>query len=325
VTLRQRIRFYQQLAVLVRAGLPLRNAFTRLGERLKSREVALLAQKIGDGDRVAEAFTAARFSAFECQLVAAGERSAHFETIFDHLADFWQRELEMRQALLRPLLYPIIVLHLAVVLDSGLELVTLSWPVVLVHLIVRLVFFYAAGIAIYFLVGATWNSHGMRFFWMRVPIVGGALRAAFAYRWITALRMEFIAGISLYRAVGDAWRASDYPGGEQRAVEAEQAMLGGAQLSKLITGWRQLPRDWIDFVETGELSGNFEAAFVNLEAESSRNWKLAQQRMTEWVPKIAYFVVLIFVAAQVGLLVYKVTVQPIVDAEQQIDNAVNGK
>ncbi len=43
--------------------------------------------------------------------------------------------------------------------------------------------------------------------------------------------------------------------------------------------------------------------------------------MNEWVPKLVYFVALIFVAIQVGTLMYKVEVQPMIDAEKQIDDA----
>ena len=98
-------------------------------------------------------------------------------------------------------------------------------------------------------------------------------------------------------------------------------MLAGVSLSKLIHDWKQLPRDWSDFVETGEVSGAFETAFKNLEDEATREWTLAQQRMTEWVPKIVYFVVLVIVAVQVGEVMYQVEVVPIIQAEKQIDDA----
>ena len=138
----------------------------------------------------------------------------------------------------------------------------------------------------------------MKRFWLYVPIVGRALRAAFAYRWIAALRLEFSAGMSLYRAVGDAWRASGFVDCERLGKEGEEAMRAGASLSELVKKWSQLPRDWIDFIETGEISGEFDAAFNNLEAEAARNWMLAQQHMANWLPKIVYFVALLVVACK---------------------------
>jgi len=323
VTLRQRIRFYQQLAVLVRAGVPIRASLVRLKERISGREVAVLSEKINAGEKIGEAFATAGFSPFECHLVAAGERSAQLDTIFQHLSEFWARELEMRQALVRPLVYPFVVLHLAVVVWAVVEIAIAStpWPVVLVHTILRLALLYTFVFVVFTLVRAFWSSESMRRIWLRVPFIGSSLKTAYAYRWITALRLEFSAGVSLYRAVGDAWRASGYIGNERFAAEGEQAMLGGMELSKLVLRWKQLPRDWIDFIETGEISGALEEAFKNLEAESARAWKLAQERMAEWVPKITYFIVLLIVAAVVMRMIYLVEVAPMVDVQNQIDNA----
>jgi type IV pilus assembly protein PilC len=321
VTLRHRIRFYQQLALLVRAGVPIRGCLERLKERLSEKELAVVSEKVNAGERLGEAFAAAGFSAFECNLVIAGERSAHLDTVFEHLAEYWKRDLELRQALIRPLIYPLVVLNLAVLLMSLLEFVgSVAEPVIVIHLIMRVVVLYALLFVVYTLVRVSWSSPFMRGFWLRVPIIGGSLRAAYAYRWITALRLEFGAGISLYRAVGDAWRASGYVDGEQFAQEGEQELRQGVDLSKLVLRWQQLPRDWVDFIETGQISGKFEEAFTQLEAEAARAWKLAQDRMTEWVPKICYFFVLLIVAAVVIHLMKAFYVDPMVNAENEIDN-----
>lgn len=326
MTLRQRIRFYQQLAVLVRAGVPIRASLVRLKERIAGGEVAVLSEKVNAGERIGEAFAAAGFSPFECHLVTAGERSAQLDTIFQHLSEFWARELEMRQALIRPLYYPLAVLHLAVLLLSLLEFTgSAAWPVILVHFIMRMAFLYAFMFVVYTVVRVSWSSPVMRRVWLRVPIVGGSLKTAYAYRWITALKLEFSAGISLARAVGDAWRASGYIGCERLAEEGEQAMREGTDLSKLVLRWKQLPRDWIDFIETGEISGAFEATFKKLEEEAARAWKLAQERMADWLPKIVYFFVLLIVAVMVGRMMYQVEVAPIINAESQVDNGANGK
>jgi len=321
VTLRQRIRFYQQLAVLLRAGLPIRASIDRLRERIGGPELATLSQKIGAGERLGEAFAAANFLPFESNLVVAGERSGQLETIFDHIAQFWQRELEFRQALVQPLIYPIIVVNLAVILGSGLELLTASWNVAVEHLMLRLVVLYVVGFLVFLFARFTWSSPQLKRFWLKVPIVGRALRAAFAYRWITALRLEFGAGISLYRAVGDAWRSSGFVNCDQIGKEGEEAMRGGASLSALVAKWRQLPRDWVDFIETGEVSGGFESAFTQLEKEAARNWTLAQQRMSIWLPKIAYFAALLIAAIPVFQVAKQVLVDPVNDALNQIDNA----
>ena len=305
----------------MRAGLPIRAGLERLKGKMSERELALLSDKVNAGERIDDAFTAAGFEPFEVHLVAAGEKSAQLDTIFTHLADFWARELAMRQALIRPLYYPIVILHIVILMTAGISLVTESWPVVVTHFVWTLAAFYLGGFLIYFAARASWQNENARRLWYYVPLVGGSLKATYAYRWITTMRLEFTAGVSLYRAVGDAWRASGYAGAHQRAAEGEEAMLRGVELSKLIQDWKQLPRDWIDFVETGEISGSLEQAFKNLEAETAEWWNRAQQNLSNWAPKIVYFVALLFVAIQVGGLMYKVEIQPIIDVEKQIDDA----
>ncbi len=325
MTLRQRIRFYQQLAVLVRAGVPIRASLARLNERLAGNEVTVLSEKVNAGEGIGEAFAAAGFSPFECHLVAAGGRSAQLDTVFQHLSEFWSRELAMRQALPRPLYYPLIVIHLVVLMMALIELADTPWPVVLVHFLTWIALLYVIGFIVYCVVRASWSSPLMRGFWLRVPFIGKALTTTYAYRWVLVLKLEFTAGVSLSRAVGDAWRASGYVGCDRLAEEGEQAMRERVDLSTLVRRWKQLPRDWSDFIETAEISGAFEEAFKQLEEEAAGAWSLAQKRMAEWLPKIAYFVVLLVAAVLVGKLMYKTEVAPLVEAEKQIDNAVNGQ
>ncbi|HEV3270851.1 MAG TPA: type II secretion system F family protein [Candidatus Methylacidiphilales bacterium] len=321
MTLRQRIRFYQQLALFMRAGLPIRAGLERLKERASGQELALLSEKINAGEKIGDAFAAAGFLPFECHLVVAGERSAHLDTIFQHLSEYWSRELAMRQALPRPLYYPIIVMHLVVLILALVEFLTIPTPVVIVNLIERLATLYALGFIIYTVVRVSWSSPLMRGFWLRVPFIGGSLRTTYAYRWITVLRLEFGAGVSLYRAVGDAWRASGYVDCDRLAEEAEQAMLAKADLSTLVRQWKQLPRDWSDFIVTAEISGAFDETFKQLEIEAAEAWSLAQKQMADWLPKIAYFIVLLIAAYFVTRLMYQVEIVPIMNAENAIDNA----
>jgi type II secretory pathway component PulF len=321
VTLRHRIRFYQQLAVLMRAGLPIRASLDRLRERLAEKELVILAKKVTEGERLGEAFTQAGFSPFECNLVVAGERSAQLDSIFDHLAEYWNQQLAMRQAVIRPLYYPIAVLHFALIILAVVEGTTLPISTVVTHLVLRLALLYVGFAVIFVLARLSWKKDLVRRIWLRVPVIGNSLRTAYAYRWITALRLEFSSGISLAIAVGDAWRASGYVGAERLAVEGEQSMRQGIALSTLVQQWKKLPRDWVDFIETGEISGKLEEAFTNLQTEAATAWKLAQERMADWLPKIIYFGILLIVGAIVFKLMYQMEIAPVIDAENAIDNA----
>jgi len=320
VTLRLRVRFYQQLAVLVRAGVPLRGSLLRMKERIPGHQMAVLTKKINDGATVTDAFASAGFSPFECNLVAAGERSAHLETVFDHLAEYWKRQMEMSQALWMPLYYPLAVLHFAILIWSVVEMAHISWQVAMLHFVMRIGLLYLFGFILYVVARVSWPNPLAQRFWLFLPLIGKTLSTSYAYRWITAMRIEYSAGIPMPNAVADAWRASGCVGGERLAREGEAALRAGTDLSKLVQGWKRLPRDWIDFIETGEVSGALETAFVNLEAEAARAWSLAQQRMADWLPKIIYFGILLVIAAQVIFLFDQVVIDPINNAVNAIDN-----
>jgi type IV pilus assembly protein PilC len=320
MTLRQRIKFYRQLAALVRGGVPIRGSLQRLAERLPEPEVRTLSREIEQGNPLGQAFVTARFSPFESHLVAAGERSAQLDRVFERLAEFWERELRFLQAVKRQLVYPVVLLHFAVVV-MAVTRIAQGVGAVLGTLVFGLAILYVIGFALYTLARVSWSSETTRALWLRTPLIGGALRTAYAYRWITALRMEFSAGVALPDAVSDAWLASGYLDAQAHAAEGERGLRSGEELSRLVGRWRQLPRDWVDFVETGELSGEYESMFTKMEAEAEHEWSVAQQRMAEWVPKILAFAVLLLIAGFIAYQIYVLTIAPIAQVEKAIDNS----
>ena len=320
MTLHQRIRFYQQLAVLTRAGVPVRTGLQRLQERIRGREMTTLREHIERGESLGDAFAAARFSPFEVHLVTAGERSAQLDTVLQHLSEFWARQQQMYQAMTGQLYYPIAILIFSLIVGGLMELGYASWWVAVIHLVETLALYGTIGFIVYTLVRVSWRSDFAQRFWLAVPLIGRTLSRAYAYRWITAVRLEYSAGIPMPDAVADAWRASGYAGSEAFAQEGELALREGNELSTLVQKWRRLPRDWIDFIETGEVSGALETAFVNLEAEAARAWDVAQKQMTDWVPKIIYFVAILLVGAQVFSLVYRLYQEQVAGPMNEINS-----
>jgi type II secretory pathway component PulF len=318
VNLRQRIRFYQQLAVLTRAGVPLRTGLQRLRERIHGREMDVLTKRIADGEQLGDAMAQAGFSPFESHLVAAGERSAQLDTVLQHLSEFWSRQQQMYQALTGQLYYPVAVLHLSIIVGALIHL-TEGMTAVVTNLVLGFAVLYTAAFVLFMVIRASWQSDAAQRFWLALPIVGKTLSTAYAYRWITAVKLEYGAGIPMPDAVADAWRASGYAARNRHAEEAQVGLREGQELSTLVQRWRQLPRDWVDFIETGEVSGALETAFANLEAEAGRAWSLAQQRMTEWMPKLLYFVILLVTGVQIFFVLYRLVVAPINDVNQAID------
>ncbi len=299
VNLSRRISFYEQLATMTSAGIPLRQALERAGQRWADPQIAAVIRTLNQGQGAAEAFLAGKFTSFETKLVAAGERSGRLDDSFKQLATYWKTENELVGAMWKHLAYPILLLHLVAIIGPLPRLATCSVPFYVFSVVTQLAFLYGVAFVIYWGARESWRSEAGQAFWLRVPLVGRFLRATYAYRWVVALRMELNSGISFAQAAADAWEATGYSSREKRAAEAREGLLSGEPLSTLVAGWRELPVDWVDYFTTAEVSGKIYETLGHVEANALTEWKRAQERLADWLPKLLYLVLILYAAFQI--------------------------
>lgn len=299
VTLSRRIAFYEQLATMTGAGIPLRQALDRAGQRWHDPQIATLLHTLSTGAGAADAFDAAQFSSFETKLVAAGERSGRLDDSFKQLAAYWRTENELAAAMWKHMAYPILLLHLVAVIGPLPKIATSGLYTYLFTAAAQLVGLYVAAFFFYWLAKEIWRSESGQAFCTALPLLGRFLRATYAYRWIVALRMELNSGISFAQAAADAWEATGYQSRQRRAAEARDGLLRGEPLSVLAAGWKELPADWVDYFSTAEVSGKINETFSHLETHALTEWKRAQDRLADWLPKLLYVALILFAAFQI--------------------------
>ena len=115
--------FTLQLATLLRAGLPLGQALetlARLAEKPAIKELSEdLNQSIRRGEPLSESLRKhPQFDRFYLNMVRAGESTGALDLALDSLAIFKTRAREMRESLISALIYPAILLTLALVAVS---------------------------------------------------------------------------------------------------------------------------------------------------------------------------------------------------------------
>jgi type IV pilus assembly protein PilC len=114
--------FYRQLAILLEAGFPLVRALNTLASRLSHRKfqaiIRSLVVQVERGTTFSESLTATPeyFPALHVQLIRAGEGSGNLTTVLDRLATAGMREIAIRNRVKTSLVYPCLVLLVAVVL-----------------------------------------------------------------------------------------------------------------------------------------------------------------------------------------------------------------
>ena len=111
----------RELATLLRAGLPLDRALTILaslseGERMKQL-LEEVREQVKGGNTLADAMEAQEgvFSRFYLNLLRAGEAGGALEVVLERLAEHMEQSREVRDTLLSALIYPAILIFVAVV------------------------------------------------------------------------------------------------------------------------------------------------------------------------------------------------------------------
>lgn len=129
-----RVLFYRELAALLRAGLPLSGALdvlVRSPELARNQSLfAGLKDRIHEGLSFAQALREAAPDArdHEVTLIRAGEKAAALEAVLERLAGFLEEQAGIRERVAAALIYPAIVLALALVI--GIALLGFAVPAV---------------------------------------------------------------------------------------------------------------------------------------------------------------------------------------------------
>ncbi|KAA2216574.1 type II secretion system F family protein [Maribacter flavus] len=111
--------FYTELAVLLKAGIQLKDAITLIKENQKKEKLSLFFEEISDALIAGNSFfeilkNKKEFSEYEYYSIKIGEETGTLPRIVEELGKFYQVKNEQRRGLLNALTYPIIILCTAV-------------------------------------------------------------------------------------------------------------------------------------------------------------------------------------------------------------------
>jgi type IV pilus assembly protein PilC len=126
ISARERAAFTRQLAVLLRAGMPLVRAVDVLARQEANPRLADVLRQLGQGIRSGTTLSDALaqhprlFDRLYLNMVRAGEAGGALEVVLDRLARFQEKSLQIRGKVAAALVYPLIVLVVALTILIGL-------------------------------------------------------------------------------------------------------------------------------------------------------------------------------------------------------------
>jgi general secretion pathway protein F len=277
------------LASLLEAGLTVEQAFNALieqAERERVRQVlAALRGEVIAGNTVAKALAAFPrvFSDLYRTLVAAGETSGQLPRVLSKLADYLEDRQQMRARLSLALIYPSIVLGVALVVVGALLIYVLPQVVqVFQHAHQQLPILTRALIALSGFLQATWGlwlalivaaaiavriairrpasrAAIHRFFW-RAPIVGRVLRHLDAARLAATLSILVGSRVPILDALEAGTGVMTLVPMRDALSTAARGVREGMPLARALGATRAFPPVMVHLISSGETSGRLDEA-----------------------------------------------------------------
>ena len=281
--------FTRQLAVMMKAGVPLLQAFDIVGRGHSNPSVAKLLLDIKTdvetGSSLATAFRKypLYFDALFCNLVAAGEQAGILETLLDRLATYKEKIIAIKGKIKSALFYPISIIVVALVVTAVIMIFVipvfkdlfkgfgadLPGPTLVVMAISDWMLanwwwiFPGGGFGIWFFF-YTWKRSAtmqriMDRLALKIPVFGDVMRKACVARWCRTLSTMFAAGVPLVESLDSVAGAAGNYVYYQATKQVQHEVSTGTGLTVAMTNCGEFPSMVLQMVAIGEESGSLDA------------------------------------------------------------------
>ncbi len=280
--------FTRQLATMMKAGVPLLQAFDIVGRGNPNPRVTKLLNDIRTDVETGTSLNAAfrkfplYFDALYCNLVEAGESAGILDQLLDRLAVYMEKTEAIKSKIKSALMYPITVLIVAFVVVSVIMIFVIpsfkevfksfggELPAPTLIVIAMSEFFIkywylifgGLGGGVYFFMESWKRNKKMQMVMDRVmlkmPIFGTLVEKSCIARWTRTLSTMFAAGVPLVEALDSVGGASGNSVFESGTLKIQQEVSTGTALTAAMTNANLFPSMVLQMCAIGEESGSID-------------------------------------------------------------------
>lgn len=283
----------QEIATLLKAGLPLDRSLEILVGLAENARVGEVLRKVRNEVRAGAALSKALeaqgnvFSRFYVNMVRAGEAGGALADVLDRLAQFMERAKELRESVKSALIYPTILLVVAIasvivllavvvpqfepifeqsgkalpwvtemVLGAGAFMRAYWWAIVL------------GGVGVVFLVSRILRSPEARLGWDRrvlgIPVVGDLAAKVETARLARTLGTLLRNGVSLVNSLAIARDTMDNTWMAAGLAEVARELKTGRGFAKPMMETRRFPAFAVHMIQVGEETGRLDQMLLDV-------------------------------------------------------------
>lgn len=326
-TIKDKILFTRQLAVLLKSGVPLLQALELLTEQF---EGALKTMLIAIKDEVKEGISFADalkkypkvFDTIYVQLVRAGEASGKLEIILQRLTDYLERRAEIKKRIRSALTGPIIQLLVAVLVVSILLIkvvpsmaqnfvsagATLPWATQVLMSISTLFtsYYYIVFGIVLLIIGTIWfvkrQPAGRRLIdtiTLKLPIIGYFARANAIMQFSYTLGMLIEGGVNLAESLDIVVKIIDNRILADALAQARDKIIKQGKIAQYLKQTNLFPPIAIYLISTGEQSGQLDTMLLTV----AKNYEDELSEYADSLSALIGPILLIIMAVIVGFII----------------------
>lgn len=307
-SLDQRALLHRELARLLEAGFPIDKAAATLLARdpdgMRRRVLEALRDGLAAGGTIAGSVKPA-VSPMEFSLLEASEKGGRIGDGFLYLAEYFTMRSRTRGQAVAGLVYPLLVLHLAIFPASLMLTFGRGLSSFLPTAFGLVVLLYAVAAAVFFGARALlrrgehdrWTDGLLR----RVPVFGTWRRAESLSRFCKVLEISLLAARLPSEAVTLAASAADSALVRAAAARIAGETASGYPLGPSMAGDPAFPIELADSLTSAEIAGSLEKEAGRWSMYFQAEANQAAQLVATWLPRLIYGVavlVVVFVAVK---------------------------
>ena len=280
--------FTRQLATMMKAGVPLLQAFDIVGRGNSnpnvSRLLADLRADVETGTSLSAAFRKfpQQFSDLYCNLIEAGEAAGILESILERLATYMEKIEGIKAKIKSALMYPVAVILVAFIVVAvimvfvipsfkevfssfGAELPAPTRMVIAMseafvhHGLLMLGVLVAAGVGLARAWRLSPSLQRLTDQWvLRLPVFGPLVRKSIIARWTRTLATLFAAGVPLVEALDSVGGAAGNSVYREATTGIQHEVSSGVSLTHAMSQSRVFPTMVLQMCAIGEESGSLD-------------------------------------------------------------------